>query len=120
MKITGWKNLDNKDVQVVPANPKTSGGPVGILLPSEGAITRAGGSDPQARSFITGVYKNVDVLPKDAREATDLFVKRRHGDVLMNWETEAIIAKCKGEWTTPYRLFSSNVLIEQPSPWLIR
>ncbi len=79
-----------------------------------GAITRTGGSDPQASSFITGVYKNVDVLPKDAREATDLFVKRRHGDVLMNWETEAIIAKRKGEWTTSYRLFSPNVLTEQP------
>jgi sulfate transport system substrate-binding protein len=79
-----------------------------------GAITRAGSSDTQARSFITGVYKNVDVLSKDVCEAMDLFVKRRHGDVLLNWETEAIIAKRKGEWTTPSKLFSPNVLLEQP------
>ena len=54
------------------------------------------------------------MLPKDAREATDAFVKRRQGDVLLNWETEAILARRKGEWTTPYKLFSPNVLTEQP------
>jgi sulfate transport system substrate-binding protein len=69
---------------VIAANPKTSGGARWNFLALWGAITRAGGSDPQARSFITGVYKNVDVLPRDAREATDLFVKRRHGEVLLN------------------------------------
>ncbi|MFM8259752.1 MAG: sulfate ABC transporter substrate-binding protein [Vulcanococcus sp.] len=113
-KINGWKDLDNKDVEVVLANPKTSGGARWNFLALWGAITRSGGSEAQARSFITGVYKNADVLPKDAREATDAFVKRRQGDVLLNWETEAILARRKGEWTTPYKLFSPNVLTEQP------
>jgi sulfate transport system substrate-binding protein len=113
-KINSWKDLDNKAVDVVLANPRTSGGARWNFLALWGAITRGGGSEAQARSFITGVYKNADVLPKDAREATDAFVKRRQGDVLLNWETEAILAKRKGEWTTPYKLFSPNVLTEQP------
>ena len=113
-KINSWKDLDNKDVEVVLANPKTSGGARWNFLALWGAITRTGGTEAQARSFITGVYKNADVLPKDAREATDAFVKRRQGDVLLNWETEAILARRKGEWTTPYKLFSPNVLTEQP------
>jgi sulfate transport system substrate-binding protein len=113
-KINSWKDLDNKDVDVVLANPKTSGGARWNFLALWGAITRTGGTEAQARSFITGVYKNADVLPKDAREATDAFVKRRQGDVLLNWETEAILARRKGEWTTPYKLFSPNVLTEQP------
>ena len=113
-KINSWKDLDNKDVEVVLANPKTSGGARWNFLALWGAVTQAGGTDAQARKFITGVYKNADVLPKDAREATDLFVKRRQGDVLLNWETEAILARRKGEWTTPYKLFSPNVLTEQP------
>jgi len=113
-KINSWKDLDNKDVDVVLANPKTSGGARWNFLALWGAITGTGGTEAQARSFITGVYKNADVLPKDAREATDLFVKRRQGDVLLNWETEAILARRKGEWTTPYKLFSPNVLNEQP------
>ena len=113
-KINSWKDLDNKDVDVVLANPKTSGGARWNFLALWGAITRTGGTEAQASSFITGVYKNADVLPKDAREATDAFVKRRQGDVLLNWETEAILARRKGEWTTPYKLFSPNVLTEQP------
>ncbi len=113
-KINSWRDLDNKNVDVVTANPKTSGGARWNFLALWGAITRSGGSEAQARSFITGVYKNAEVLPKDAREATDLFIKRKQGDVLLNWETEAILAKQKGEWTTPYKLFSPNVLTEQP------
>ncbi|MFN9646147.1 MAG: sulfate ABC transporter substrate-binding protein [Cyanobacteriota bacterium] len=113
-KINSWKDLDNKAVDVVTANPKTSGGARWNFLSLWGAITRTGGSEAQAISFITNVYKNVDVLPKDAREATDFFVKRNQGDVLLNWETEAILAKQKGEWTTPYKVLSPNVLTEQP------
>lgn len=41
-------------------------------------------------------------------------MKRRHGYVLLNWETEVIIAKRKGEWTIPYKLFSPNLLTDQP------
>ncbi len=113
-KINNWRDLDNKNVDVVTANPKTSGGARWNFLALWGAITRSGGSEAQARSFITGVYKNADVLPKDAREATDLFIKRKQGDVLLNWETEAVLAKQKGEWTAPYKLFSPNILTEQP------
>lgn len=113
-KIRTWQDLDNKNVEVVLANPKTSGGARWNFLALWGAVTQAGGTEAQARNFITGVYRNADVLPKDAREATDLFVKRRQGDVLLNWETEAILARRKGEWTTPYKLFSPNVLTEQP------
>jgi sulfate/thiosulfate-binding protein len=113
-KINGWKDLDNKNVESVLANPKTSGGARWNFLALWGSITRAGGSDAAAKSFITGVYKNAEVLPKDAREATDTFVKRRQGDVLLNWETEAILARKTGEWTGPTKVFSPNVLTEMP------
>jgi sulfate transport system substrate-binding protein len=113
-KISGWKDLDNKNVDVVTANPKTSGGARWNFLGLWGAITRTGGTEAQARSFLTTVYRNVDVLPKDAREATDTFVKRRKGDVLLNYENEAILARRNKEWTVPYKLPSPNILIEGP------
>ena len=113
-KISGWKDLDNKDVDVVTANPKTSGGARWNFLGLWGSVTETGGSESQARNFVTKVYRNVDVLPKDAREATDTFVKRRKGDVLLNYENEAILAKRSGEWTVPYKLPSPNILIEGP------
>jgi sulfate transport system substrate-binding protein len=113
-KIKGWKDLDNKDVDVVTANPKTSGGARWNFLGLWGSIVKTGGSEADARKFVTTVYKNVDVLPKDAREATDTFVKRKKGDVLLNYENEAILAKRTGEWTIPYKLPSPNILIEGP------
>jgi sulfate/thiosulfate transport system substrate-binding protein len=100
-KINTWSDLDNKSVDVITANPKTSGGARWNFLGLWGSVTQTGGSEAKAKSFITNVYRNVDVLPKDAREATDTFVKRRKGDVLLNYENEAILAKKTGEWTTP-------------------
>jgi sulfate transport system substrate-binding protein len=113
-KINGWNDLDNKSVDVITANPKTSGGARWNFLGLWGSVTQTGGSEAKAKSFITNVYRNVDVLPKDAREATDTFVKRRKGDVLLNYENEAILAKKTGEWTTPYKVPSPNILIEGP------
>ncbi len=114
-KINTWKDLDNKDVDNVLANPKTSGGARWNYVALWGAVSETGGTDAAAKKLITGVYKNAEVLPKDAREATDTFVKRRKGDVLLNWETEAILARRTGEWTTPYKIFSPNVLTEMPA-----
>lgn len=113
-KIKGWQDLNNKDVDVVTANPKTSGGARWNFLGLWGSVTETGGSEADARKYISSVLRNVEVLPKDAREATDTFVKRKKGDVLLNWETEAILAKRNGEWTVPYKLPSPNVLTEMP------
>ena len=113
-KINSWKDLAKPNVDVVTANPKTSGGARWNFVALWGAVTQAGGSEAQARQFIRDVYKNVEVLPKDAREASDFFIKRNQGDVLLNWETEAILAKRKGEWTAGYKTFSPNVLTSQP------
>jgi len=113
-KINGWKDLDNKDVDVVTANPKTSGGARWNFLGLWGSVLKTGGNEAQARNYVTTVYRNVEVLPKDAREATDTFVKRRKGDVLLNYENEAILARRTKEWTVPYKLPSPNILIEGP------
>lgn len=114
-KINRWADLARPDVDVVAANPKTSGGARWNFVALWGSVTQSpGGTEAKARDFILKVYKNAEVLPKDAREATDFFLKRNQGDVLLNWETEAILAKRKGEWTEPWKTFSPNVLTAQP------
>lgn len=113
-KISTWEDLNNKGVDVVTANPKTSGGARWSFLGLWGNQTETGKSEAQARAYVGSVLRNVDVLPKDAREATDTFVKRHKGDVLLNWETEAILARKNREWTVPYKLPSPNVLTEMP------
>ena len=113
-KIKNWEDLNNPDVEVVTANPKTSGGARWNFLGLWGSVTENGGSEADAKKFIASVIRNVEVLPKDAREATDTFIKRKKGDVLLNWETEGILARRTGEWSVPYKLPSPNVLTEMP------
>jgi sulfate transport system substrate-binding protein len=79
-----------------------------------GSVIKTGGSEAQARDFVTKVYKNVPVLPKDARDASDTFYKRNQGDVLLNYENEEILAKLKGESNYPSIVPKVNISIENP------
>jgi sulfate transport system substrate-binding protein len=113
-RINSWKDLDNKDVDVITANPKTSGGARWNFLGLWGSVARTGGTEAQAKDFVSAVYRKVDNLPKDAREATDTFLKRGQGDVLLNYENEAIQATKAGELQTPFVVPEVNVRIEGP------
>ncbi|WP_017296465.1 sulfate ABC transporter substrate-binding protein [Geminocystis herdmanii] len=109
-----WADLANPDIKVITANPKTSGGARWNFLVLWGAITQSGGDAQKAEEFVTSVYKNVPVLPKDAREATDVFYKQGQGDILMNYENEILLAKLKGE-TQPYVIpTDKNISIDGP------
>lgn len=97
LKIAKWSELADKKLQVITANPKTSGGARWNFLGMWGSVTQAGGTPAQAKEYVAKIYQNVPVLPKDAREASDVFYKQGQGDVLLNYENEVILAKQKGE-----------------------
>jgi sulfate/thiosulfate-binding protein len=111
--IQGWEDLIRDDVRVITANPKTSGGARWNFLAAWGAITEKGGTDGAAQDFTTALYKNVPVLPRDAREATDVFFTQGQGDVLINYENEVLLAKQKGE-ELPFVIPSPNISIDNP------
>lgn len=112
--VQGWADLANPDVQVITANPKTSGGARWNFMALWGAITQTGGDDAKALDYTTSVFQNVPVLPKDAREATDVFFKQSQGDVLINYENEVLLAKQKGE-DLPFIVPTDvNVSIDNP------
>jgi sulfate/thiosulfate transport system substrate-binding protein len=113
-KINSWKDLDNKNVDVVLANPKTSGGARWNFLGLWGSISQTGGSQQQAEAYVTSVYRNVENLPKDAHEASDVFLKRDQGDVLLNYENEAILATRTGDLKAPFVVPELNIRIEGP------
>ena len=112
--IRGWTELAKPGVTVVSANPKTSGGARWNFLALWGSISQAGGTPQQAETYVSQVYRNVDNLPKDAREASDVFLKRGQGDVLLNYENEAILAQKHGELKTPFIVPELNIRIEGP------
>lgn len=91
--IRDWDDLLKPGVSVITPNPKTSGGARWSYLAAWGfAKERKGGSDESAREFVTQIYRRVPVLDSGARGATTTFVKRGIGDVLLAWESEALLA----------------------------
>lgn len=110
-KVKGWTDLARKGVQTITANPKTSGGAKWNFLELWGSVTQKGGSEAKAKEFTTKVYNSVPVLPKDARESTDAFIKQGQGDVLLNYENEVLLAKSKGE-NFPYIIPPVNISID--------
>ncbi|AFZ20017.1 sulfate ABC transporter substrate-binding protein [Allocoleopsis franciscana] len=111
--ITTWADLTKPDVKVITANPKTSGGARWNFLAFWGAVTKTGGDEAKALDFTKKVLKNVPVMPKDAREATDVFFKQGQGDALINYENEMILAKQQGE-NLPYVIPDVNISIDNP------
>lgn len=109
-KITDWGDLCRKDVEVITPNPKTSGVArwnylalwgyalrkelgenfVSLLhdANSEKAVSAA---QAKAKEFVSAVFQRVPVLDQGARGATNTFVQRRIGDVLINWENEILL-----------------------------
>lgn len=112
--VKGWADLTKPGIEVITANPKTSGGARWNFLALWGSVTQAGQPEAQAQSFVESVFKNVPVLPKDAREASDVFFKQGQGNVLINYENEVLLAQSKGE-KLPYVVpLDYNISIDSP------
>ncbi|HET6806916.1 MAG TPA: sulfate ABC transporter substrate-binding protein [Frateuria sp.] len=93
-KIRDWSDLVRPGVQVITPNPRTSGGARWNFLAAWGyALKQPGGDEAKARAFVHALYRHVPVLDTGARGATNTFVQRGIGDVLLAWENEAILAR---------------------------
>jgi sulfate/thiosulfate-binding protein len=107
-----WDDLTKKGVQVITPNPFTSGGARWNVMAAYGAERAQGKTDKQAIAYLKRLFKNVPVLPKSARDATQVFAQAK-GDVLLTYENEAIYANKKGVHTE-YVLPKQTILIENP------
>ncbi len=111
--IKTWSDLAKNDVKLITADPKTSGVARWNFLALWNSVIKAGGNDAKALEFVSKVYQNVPILTKDAREATDVFVKQGQGDVLINYENEIILAQEKGE-KAAFVIPDVNISIDNP------
>ncbi len=107
--IRDWPDLLGEGVEIITPNPKTSGGARWNYLAAWGfALDRALGGEldrlaslppdevaaaqAEAEAFVGAVYRRVPVQDTGARAATNTFVQRGIGDVLLAWENEALLA----------------------------
>lgn len=109
-KIKDWSDLARDDVQVITPNPKTSGVARWNYLAMWGFVLRqelgpdfaaklkdgqhadeVAAAQAKAQQFVAQVFGNVPVLDRGARASTNTFIQRQIGDVLINWENEALL-----------------------------
>lgn len=114
-KIKDFDDLVRSGVQVITANPKTSGGARWNYLAAWGYVLKKGGDDAKAKEFVKKLYANVPVLDSGARGSTTTFVERGIGDVLITWENEGILA-VKDLGTDKFEMVypSTSILAEPP------
>lgn len=111
--IKTWTDLAQDGVKVVTADPRTSGGARWNFLSLWGSVTKTGGNENQAIDFIAKVYNNAPLLPKTARNASEVFFKDGQGDVLLNYENEMISSTQNGEKIS-YVVPDVNISIDNP------
>jgi len=87
--LKDWGDLIKDGVEVITPNPKTSGGARWNYLAAWGWAEK-NGQDP--KEFVGELFRHVPVLDTGARGATNTFVQRGVGDVLLAWENEAYLA----------------------------
>lgn len=92
-QIRDWRDLIRPGVQVVVANPRTSGNGRMAYLAAWGFVRSQGGSDTDAAAFVRQLYQNVPVLARGGRDGTGAFLQRNIGDVLVTLESEVILVK---------------------------
>ena len=113
--IKDWADLVKPGVAVITPNPKTSGGARWNYLAAWGyALRQPGGNDDTAKAFIKKLFANVPVLDSGARGATNTFVQRGIGDVLLAWENEAYLAIAESKGAVELVAPPISILAEPP------
>lgn len=116
--IKDWKDLTQPGLNILTPDPKTSGGAQWNVMAMWGAAERgfvdgyAQGDDAAARELLKGIFKNVSVLDKGARESITNFEKGV-GDVAITYENEVLVGQ-KGGQDYEYVIPRSTILIENP------
>jgi len=112
--IKDWKDIVKPGVEIITPNPKTSGNGKLSFLAAWGSVLAAGGSEADAKAFVTTLYKQAPVLDAAARGASVTFAQKGIGDVQLTWENEAHLQlkETPGEFEIVYP--SVSFLAEPP------
>jgi sulfate/thiosulfate-binding protein len=110
--IQTWDDLVKPGVQIITPNPASSGSAKWNILGAWGHVLSQGGTEADAKAFVTKFLNNTIALPGSGREATTAFTEG-NGDVLISYENEAILAK-QGGADVDYVVPDDTLLIENP------
>ncbi|MEB3292042.1 MAG: sulfate ABC transporter substrate-binding protein [Synechococcales bacterium] len=120
--IKDWTDLGRDGITWVTADPKTSGGARWNFMALWNAALQPDRMGQQqikpvedgiAQKMVAQAIQNVPVLARDAREASDVFIKQGKGDAMINYENEVILAIKKG-MAMSYTIPPINLSIDNP------
>ncbi|MEV7430106.1 MULTISPECIES: sulfate ABC transporter substrate-binding protein [unclassified Nocardioides] len=111
--IEGWDDLVEPGVDIITPNPGSSGSARWNILAAWAHVSGNGGTEEEARAFVTSLLENTIALPGSGREATTAFTDGS-GDVLLSYENEAILAKQSGA-DIDYVVPEDTLLIQNPA-----
>jgi sulfate/thiosulfate transport system substrate-binding protein len=94
--ITTWADLVKPGVTVITPNVFSSGSAKWNLMAAYGAETAQGKSPAQAEAYLAKLLHNAVAQPSSASAALQTFLSGQ-GDVLLDYEDDALYAKSKGE-----------------------
>jgi sulfate transport system substrate-binding protein len=118
--IHDWGDLAKTGVAVVTPNPKTSGGARWNYLAAWTWASQQYRQGPKVLDYMTRLYRNVPVLDTGARGATTTFVERGLGDVLVGWESDALMTLQEPSTRGKFELVVPSISIkaEPPVAWV--
>lgn len=114
--IKDWDDLIRPGISVITPNPKTSGAARWNYLAAwVYASEKYNKDESMINKFMSAFIKNVPVFDSGARGATNTFVQRNMGDVLIGWENEAmLVANTFGKGEYEIIIPSVSLLAEPP------
>ena len=112
-KITGWDDLIKPGVQIVTPDPASSGSAKWNALAAYEHVISDGGTEDQAKDYLTKFFANVVAKPDSGSNAAKTF-ESGTGDALISYESEAITAAQKGQ-SLSYIVPKESMLIETPA-----
>ncbi|HMC49348.1 MAG TPA: sulfate ABC transporter substrate-binding protein [Solirubrobacterales bacterium] len=110
--IKSFKDIEEKDVEVVTPNPFSSGSARWNIMAVYGSAIEEGDSPAQALEAVKTVLEKTAAQPGSGRDAFSAF-SQGEGDVLLTYENEAIKAEKEGE-DVEYVIPPSTLQIETP------
>lgn len=110
--IKGWDDLVRDDIDVITADPDSSGSARWNILAAYGHALASDRSEKETNAFLKSLFANVKQWAGSGREATEAF-DNVIGDVLISYENEAILARQKGK-DYEYIVPDNTLLIENP------
>jgi len=110
--IKTWDDLIKPGVQVVAANPFTSGGARWNVLAAYGSQLREGKKSGAATDYLLKLFQHVVSQDSSGRNALNTFLSGK-GDVLRTYENEAKLAQAQGK-PVFYLIPKATIRIENP------